>query len=125
MSALRSLPYRIPAKHIFYAMDSCFSGLLLHLRGEAEDPTAVQSVHVLTAGGQGELAREDAGHGIFTKVLLAGLEGEADLDGNRFITSRELFKFVSRRVQDGTQNRQNPEFGRLRGSGEFVFDRKP
>jgi uncharacterized caspase-like protein len=37
MQQLQRLADRIRAKHMFYAMDACFSGLLLRFRGESLD----------------------------------------------------------------------------------------
>ncbi len=68
-------------------MDSCFSGLLLRLRGLEIVPgegagtkspnmkPALGVRQVLTAGGEGEVVVEMRGHGLFTGVLLDGLGG--------------------------------------------------
>ena len=96
MQQLQRLADRIRAKHMFYAMDACFSGLLLQLRGEAlNDPpaelTTVPARQVLTAGAEGEKVVETAGHGLFTKSLLSGLAGAADLNKDGHITASELY----------------------------------
>jgi uncharacterized caspase-like protein len=123
MGQLQDLSKRIPAKHIFYAWDSCFSGLLLkRFRGDApRDPTTVETRQVLTAGDQGEQVVEVSGHGLFTKVLLEGLEGGADRDKDGIIKATELSQFVIARVLAESRNRQNPNFGNLEGGGEVIF----
>ncbi len=128
MRQLQDLSDRLRAKHIFYAMDSCFSGLLLNLRGEAvtadsfEELTMDQARQVLTAGSAGEQVVELEGHGLFTNVLLTGLDGAADLNQDGFIVASELYQFVAPRVMQESRNTQNPVFGRLGlGRGEFVF----
>lgn len=125
MGELQALSDRISAKHIFYAMDSCFSGLLMpRTRGESPtDPTGIPARQILTAGGEGEQVVELGGHGLFTKVLLAGLEGAADHDPkDGLITATELYKFLAPRVIAESRNSQTPQFGRLgQGAGEFVL----
>lgn len=126
MRQLQDLSDRLRAKHIFYAMDSCFSGLLMRLRGvsgtDFASYTRAPVRQVLTAGSEGEEVVEIKGHGLFTKALLTGLDGHADTDGDRYITASELYAFIAPRVLEASHNRQNPLFGRIdQGRGEFVF----
>jgi Caspase domain len=129
MQQLQDLADRIRAKHIFYAMDACFSGLLLRLRGEALGGSPLQLTsaavrQVLTAGSEGEKVAESGGHGLFTKSLLRGLSGAADLNSDGYITASELSQYVTPQVLEESRNSQNPVFGRLgTGQGEFVFIR--
>jgi hypothetical protein len=131
MHQLQDLADRIRAKHMFYAMDACFSGLLLRLRGGFADDggalglTTAPTRQVLTAGAEGEKVVELEGHGLFTKSLLSGLEGAADVNGDGYVTASELYQFITPRVMEGSRNLQNPTFGRLGlGQGEFVFIRR-
>jgi hypothetical protein len=77
---------------------------------------------VLTAGKEDEQVMELGGHGLFTKSLLDGLSGAADVkpkDG--YITGSELYDYVAARVHAESQNSQNPVFARLdSGQGEFI-----
>jgi hypothetical protein len=128
MRQLQDLSERLRAKHIFFALDACFSGLLLRMRG---DGTAADAVlegttapvrQVLTAGSEGEQVVEFDGNGLFTKVLLSGLQGEADVNRDSRITASELYQFINPRVLESSKNSQNPVFGRIGlGKGEFVF----
>ena len=52
--------------------------------------TTAPARQVLTAGSEGEEVDETEGHGIFTKILLTGLDGSADLNGDGYITASEL-----------------------------------
>jgi hypothetical protein len=130
MQQLQRLADRIRAKHMFYAMDACFSGLLLRFRGESLDNppfdlTTAPARQVLTAGSEGEKVVESGGHGLFTKSLMSGLTGAADLDQDGYITATELYRYITPQVLEGSRNSQNPVFGRLgHGQGEFVFVRK-
>jgi len=80
---------------------------------------------LLTAGAEGEKVVETAGHGLFTKSLLSGLAGAADLNKDGHITASELYQYITPQVLEESRNSQNPVFGRLGyGQGEFVFVRK-
>ncbi|HLG13062.1 MAG TPA: caspase family protein [Blastocatellia bacterium] len=67
---------------------------------------------VLTSSDVNELSQESAlwggGHGIFTLALLEGLSGEADANGDRYVTAGELFAYVRDRVRAETGFHQNP-----------------
>jgi peptidoglycan/xylan/chitin deacetylase (PgdA/CDA1 family)/uncharacterized caspase-like protein len=135
MTALREAADLIPAKHIYFVMDSCYSGLAL-TRGSGafsrdrtylEEVTRRQARQILTAGGAEEQVADDGptGHSVFTWALLQGLQGQADLDGNGFITASELGAYVSPIVSSFAK--QTPSVGNLVGSegGEFVFELHP
>ena len=129
MEKIRDLSRRIPAKHLYYAMDSCYSGLGL-TRGIALNPTTVQyaekvtsrrAVQMMTAGGEGEQAIEIGGRGIFTSYLLEALEGAADANADGYVSASEIGGFVRPRVSGASKVRQNPQFGTLDGSGEILL----
>ena len=130
---IRDLSERIPAKHLYYAMDSCYSGLGL-TRGISVKPsshdflkaaTSRRSVQMMTAGGQGEKAIEVGGRGIFTTYLLEAMSGAADANADGLVSASEIGSFVRPRVAGASQGRQNPQFGTLDGGGEIVFEINP
>jgi uncharacterized caspase-like protein len=132
MTALREASELIPAKHIYFVMDSCYSGLALTRSGGTfardrtylEEVTRRQARQILTAGGADEQVADDGptGHSVFTWALLQGLQGQADLDGNGVITASELGAYVSPIVSSFAK--QTPTVGNLVGSegGEFIFE---
>jgi len=135
MTALREAADLIPAKHVYFVMDSCYSGLAM-TRGSGEfakDRSYLEEVtrrtarQILTAGGADQQVADDGpgGHSVFTWALLQGLEGQADLDGNGVITASELGAYVSPIVSSFA--RQTPAVGNLVGSegGEFLFELQP
>lgn len=66
---------------------------------------------ILTSSDVNEVSRESAkwgNHGVFTWALLEGLKGKADLNGDRLITTGELFQFTRESVQKATNFEQNP-----------------
>ena len=129
MDEVRKLGKRVNAKHVFVAIDACFSGFALtrdigleptpdaELAAAMEEPV----VQVLTAGRRGQKAVEEEGHGLFTRRLLDGLRGLADQERRGFVTVTQLAGWLSPRVARDSGGRQNPQYGALDGEGDFVF----
>lgn len=135
MNELRDASDLIPAKHVYFVMDSCYSGLALTRgggtfskdRGYLDEVTRRAARQILTAGGGDQVVADDGpnGHSVFTWALLQGLDGKADLDGNGVITASELGSYVSPVV--ASFSKQTPTMGNLIGSegGEFIFELQP
>src|SRR5215510_12972337 len=132
MAQLQEFCELIPAKHLYFVVDSCYSGLALTRSGGAsaksanylEEITKRTARQILTAGGADQQVADNGpgGHSIFTWTLLQGLQGLADTDGNGAITASELGAYISPIVS--SVSHQTPAFGNLAGSegGEFVFE---
>jgi peptidoglycan/xylan/chitin deacetylase (PgdA/CDA1 family)/uncharacterized caspase-like protein len=135
MTQLRDASDLIAAKHIYFVMDSCYSGLALSRGAGAfsRDRTYLEEVtrrtarQILTAGGADQQVSDDGpgGHSVFTWALLQGLDGKADLDGNGVITASELGAYISPIV--ASFSKQTPSVGNMVGSegGEFLFELQP
>jgi peptidoglycan/xylan/chitin deacetylase (PgdA/CDA1 family)/uncharacterized caspase-like protein len=133
MTAFQDINEAIPAKHVFYIMDACYSGLAL-VRGGApasSDPrkylqeiTRRQTREMITAGGADQQVADNGpgGHSIFTWTVLQGLQGKADMNADGYITAAELFTYAAPIIS--SLSAQTPAFGNLVGSegGEFVFE---
>jgi len=135
MTNFQDIDEAIAAKHVFYVMDACYSGLALVRSGEAGNPdprkylaeiTRRRARQMLTAGGADQAVADNGpnGHSIFTWTLLQGLDGKADLNGDGCVTAAELFAYAGPVVS--SLSKQTPAFGNLAGSegGEFVFELK-
>ena len=131
MRELRALSDRLPAKHVYYAMDSCYSGLGLTrglgvVKPGAADyfgkVTSLRAVQMVTAGGEGEEAIERGGEGVFTRSFLDAIAGRADANGDGLVTATEIGAYVAPRVTNETGARQSPQAGRLEGEGEIAFE---
>ncbi len=126
MSEIQNIAESLPAKHVLFVMDSCYSGLGLTRGGGGFLRENAKRIgrQMLTAGGADQLVADDGpnGHSIFTWTLLQALQGKADLNGDGFITSTELAAYIAPAVAGVSQ--QTPAFGSLPGSqgGEFVFE---
>jgi peptidoglycan/xylan/chitin deacetylase (PgdA/CDA1 family)/uncharacterized caspase-like protein len=128
MTELQNLADALPAKHVFFVMDACYSGLGL-TRGANDrflrDNARRIGRQMLTAGGADQLVADNgpAGHSVFTWTLLQALGGRADSNADGYITATEIAAFVAPAVASISQ--QTPAFGSLPGAqgGEFIFVR--
>jgi peptidoglycan/xylan/chitin deacetylase (PgdA/CDA1 family)/uncharacterized caspase-like protein len=131
MTNFQDISEGIPAKHVLFVMDSCYSGLAL-TRGQVNsnyirEISKRMARQMLTAGGASEQVDDNGpnGHSIFTWTVLQGLEGRADLNSDGYISGGELASFVAPSVSG--VSRQTPAFGNLPGNegGEFMFELHP
>jgi len=130
MTDLQNIAENLNAKHVFFVMDACYSGLGL-TRGGGTSAFLRENVkrigrQMLTAGGADQLVADGGpnGHSVFTWTLLQALNGKADLNGDNLITATELAAYIAPAVSSVSQ--QTPAFGSLPGSegGEFIFELK-
>jgi hypothetical protein len=121
----RTLEQRVRAERLVVFVDTCHSaGLsgerLITGRGLENNLINLYAARlfneagraVLTSADVNELSQEGprwgGGHGVFSWALLEGLRGEADANGDHFVTAGELFDFVHDRVSLETGGSQNP-----------------
>lgn len=131
MTNFNDIAEAIPAKHLLFVMDSCYSGLALtrggagggsreYLREIVRRPAR----QMFTAGGADQQVADSGpnGHSVFTWTLLQGLDGKGDLNGDGIITASELAAYTAPVVS--SLSLQTPAFGNMPGSqgGEFVFE---
>ena len=111
---------------VVLAMDTCHSGALsIGARSGAGGENLVATLreasglYVLAAAKSGEesfederfkLFAEDVGHGVFTYALLKGMSGNANYDGDGYISLHEIFQYVSKQVPRLTSGRQHPYY---------------
>ncbi|MEI6206874.1 MAG: SUMF1/EgtB/PvdO family nonheme iron enzyme [Desulfuromonadales bacterium] len=121
---------KLPAKHVFYAFDACYSGLLTTRAVDTKsrrdlaymkEITKERVRQVLTAGSKGQEVLDGGrnGHSVFTGRLIEILEAAGD-----YITANEIQAIIKEKVYGDAIGRglnQKPDFGRLSGSGDFVF----
>jgi len=122
----------LAAKHVFFLLDACFSGLAT-TRAVVETPNRYhegmltrRARQVLTAGTARQVVADGGpgGHSLFTGFVLNGLGGDAAQAGATAITASDLMVYVKNRVGQDTHSNQTPDFGTLLGhesGGDFVF----
>src|SRR5271156_934808 len=131
MTNFQDISEAIPAKHLLFVMDSCYSGLALTRGGNAppsqnylNEISRREARQMFTAGGADQQVADNGpnGHSVFTWTLLQGLDGRADLNGDGVITATELAAYVAPAVS--ALSHQTPTFGNLPGTegGDFIFN---
>jgi len=121
---------QLGAKHITLFMDACFSGFskqsdkiksenLIAQKGVIIKPKKLWlnnpkfTVFTSSTGSETSLGFDPTETGLFTYYLCAGLQGKADANGDRKITSGELRDYIQRNVKTTSQQisgLQSPEF---------------
>lgn len=117
---------RIQSKHAMFLFDSCFSGSIFSLsRAVPENisyKTAQPVRQFMTSGSAEEQVPDES---IFRAQLVAALQGEADLNGDGYITGSELGEFLQGNVVNYSKGAQHPQYGKIRDpnldKGDFVF----
>jgi hypothetical protein len=129
MNQFKQIGQRIPAKHIFVAVDACYGGYSLV---RAVTPPALDRryleliaqsrvIQVMTAGKRDQPVVEELGHGVFTRKLLEGLAGHADENRDGMVTVGELAAWMHPRVAQASDYKQDMQWGTLDGEGQVVF----
>jgi len=133
MTNFQDISEAIPAKHVLFVMDSCYSGLALTRGGMPQfsqnylnEIARREAREMFTAGGADQQVADNGpnGHSVFTWTLLQGLDGRADLNNDGVITATELAAYVAPAVS--ALSHQTPAFGNLPGTegGDFIFNLK-
>jgi len=126
MREIESISLRIRSRHVLMLFDSCFSGSLFALvRAVPHDITEKSTLPVrqyITAGSEDE---EVPDRNVFKRCLLIGLEGDADLTGDGYITGSELGMYLADKVVNYTNRQQHPQYGKINNPdldrGDFIF----
>lgn len=129
MDELGRLARDIPAKHVLFLVDACFSGLAATM-GSTLPANTFGLLHeayfdakqIITASSRFEPAKEKGGHGYFTKALLEAFQDPAaDDNKDGFLTASELFKYLQPKVQMMNSS-QTPKLAKFSlGIGETLF----
>ena len=134
MDDLKRISLMSKAKHLLYLIDACYGGIAA-VGSRSLDakitPNYIDKItrnkarQVITAGGRGEkvIEKPEWGHSAFTLNLNRGLkDGNADMNGDGYITANELGLFLNEKVTIDSENQQTPQYGRMTSQeGEFVF----
>jgi hypothetical protein len=113
---------RIGSERLVFIGDTCYSGASggrtvytsgtrANLSGAFLDRLSRgRGRMILTASDANELSieKDELQHGVFTYYLLEALRGKGDLDGNGFITLDEVYRYVSEKVPQATEQGQHP-----------------
>lgn len=138
---LRQRVQAVPADVRIAILDSCASGAFTRSKGGTKRPPflvgstpAVEGHAFLTSSSADEAAQESdrVGGSFFTHYLNSGLRGAADVDGDRFVTLTEAYRFAFEstlaRTESTRGGAQHAAYDiQLAGSGDLVMTdlRKP
>lgn len=117
------------AKHIFYIMDACYSGLALQRNTNGskrflKDMLRRYSRQVLTAGKSDQTVKDSGGkynNSIFTSYLLDALNGEAKTEYG-VLSASSVMNYVYNKVSNDPKSYQTPGCGSFYGEGDFIFN---
>jgi len=120
----------IPAKHILFILDACFSGLALKravypgVQRFLSEMLQRRSRQVITAWKADEVVADGGGpegrNSIFTGHLLQGLRGDA-ASKSGVLTAMGLMHYVYEKLANDAKSQQTPHYGYIDGDGDFVF----
>ena len=100
MSACRS-------KNKMIFADACFSGAMRQGRQTSPEQSNVM-LFLSCRSNETSIENVKMTNGFFTYALQQGLRGRADANGDRIITAKELYNYVSKKVAKDSKNRQHP-----------------
>jgi uncharacterized caspase-like protein len=127
---IRRFLSRITGKALFF-FDTCHSGALMKdnpsyrgtdINGFINELTSADSgLVVFAASGSKELAqeRDEWQNGAFSKALVEGLSGKADIAHQGKITISLLEYWLAERVKELTKGQQHPTFAKPAAVGDF------
>jgi hypothetical protein len=126
MRDIESVSMKIQSRHVIMLFDSCFSGSLFNIvRAVPDDITEKAALPVrqyITAGREDEQVPDRS---TFKRVFLNGIEGDADLTRDGYVTGSELGMYLADNVVNYTRRAQHPQYGKINNPsldrGDFVF----
>ncbi len=129
-SLIRRTLTSLPGRTLMF-VDTCHAGNVVgSARQRLDNTEAINElassennivVFASSAGAQESIEDPNWGNGAFTKALLEGLRGEADVKKRGRVTYKQLDAYVSDRVDELTQGRQTPVTPVLQGVPDFII----
>lgn len=116
----------IESKHALFLFDSCFSGSIFAVSRAVPEVISYKTSRpvrqFITAGSADELVPDES---IFKSQFISGLQGEADMDKDGYVTGTELGEFLQTKVINYSEGSQHPQYGKIRDplldKGDIVF----
>ena len=126
MKEMEILALKVQSKHLLMVFDSCFSGSIFNLVRAApvdiSEKSAMPVRQFITAGGAGEQVPDQS---VFKVVFLSGIAGDADLNGDGYVTGSELGMHLQDKVVNYSRGGQHPQYGKINNPkldrGDFIF----
>jgi len=123
---LLTLSREMESIHALFIFDSCFSGTIFKTKGLSKYPKYIQKSLVkpvrqfITSGSADE---EVPAISSFMPMLRDGIQGDADLNKDHYVTGSELGVFLMQNLPN--YENQTPQYGKIKdyqlSQGDFVF----
>ncbi|MFO1380738.1 MAG: caspase family protein [Chitinivorax sp.] len=116
-SAIQDALLNLRSRGVFF-IDTCHSGFALSelrvktdMTGTLNEMGEEKSIVILAGSAGRQLSQEadEWGNGAFTKAIIEGMRGKANLAGTNKVTAPLLHSYVSGRVKQLTNNEQTPK----------------
>jgi len=114
-------------------VDTCHAGARDGMRSADRgvglfDPATVNDIqqrgmYILAASTANQGAGESDGNGIFTRAIVEGLLGAADIDHDGLVRVEELKVYADQRVKEDSHGQQTPTFPTVEGGENFAITR--
>jgi hypothetical protein len=126
MDQIATFARSIQSRHALFVFDACFAGSIFtqsrggpsYISFKLDSPVR----QFITSGDANETVPDRS---IFRREFVSGLEGEADMNRDGYVTGSELGEFLLEKVTEYSQGAQHPRNGKLRDpnldKGDFVF----
>jgi len=126
MNQLETYALRIQSKHVLMVFDSCFSGTVFSSVRSAPTDISEKSARdvrqFITAGNEDEQVPDES---VFRRCFVDGIQGEADFNGDGYVTASELGMYLDSAVINYSRGSQHPQYGKIRDprldKGDFIF----
>ena len=128
MRQIETVAKRIQSKHVMMVFDSCFSGAIFSMVRAAPSQYIQEKVaspvrEFITAGRENEQVPDRS---VFKTCFIQGVkDGDADLNGDGYVTGEELGSYLQEKVVNYSRKAQHPQFGKINNpkldKGDFVF----
>lgn len=109
---LKSIYSKSKASRKLIIADACFSGSIRSAAKIRKPEQMFKNQHILlllsSRTNETSFERSDMKNGFFTSFLVKGLEGGADVNRDKAVTSKELFNYVSKHVAEISKEKQHP-----------------
>ncbi len=127
MEQIISWAKQIESKHALFMFDSCFSGSVLQSRAVTvpEDISYLTAKPVRQFISAGSANQTVPAISVFRPLFIRGINGQADLDQDGYVTGVELGMYLQKQVPR-YQTGQTPQYGKILDpyldEGNFVFE---
>ncbi len=117
---------KIQSKHAMFVFDACFSGSIFALSRAIPDHITYKIAQpvrqFITSGSANEEVPDES---VFRSQFVEGINGEADRNGDGYVTGAELGEYLQETVVNYSHSSQHPQYGKIRhpklDKGDFVF----